>query len=359
MSWWNPRSVVGLLGGLAGVAAAGVVGLSALAAHDASERVKPYATWIETRASGAFDAATPELQGQRATYRVDAHVLLPLGFTSLELWSRPNVGMAVASYRDVAAESGDVLRAYELFAASSPERASGLDRRGFFREALRLTPGGVAWTAYFGAMTSWPEKTLAEARRSANGPQPHTYEAIDGISTPFEARSSVFQLTTDRPLTGPGDLWAALRPQLDTKTPRSVQSSNGSQAKPLPPLAFLGALETSLRSAAVHRRRPLAAADTRVAFTHNGVVRRLELASMTPAAGRARQFAGTGLVHDPASVFELRFRILNPGSDNGTFRLWAELPASVGDGERAAPIAPLAWEIPLRSYLKLVFERTS
>jgi hypothetical protein len=320
---------------------------------------RPYVTWIENRASGAFDPATPQLRGLQVGYRVDAHVMLPLGFTSLELWSRTDVGMAVASYRDFAAEAGEVLRAYELFSESRPERARGFDRRGFFREAVRLTPRGVAWTAYFGAMTSWPEKTLAEARRSADGPQPHTYEAIDGLSAPLETNSAVFLVATDRKLAGPNDLWAAVRPQLDAKPPRHSESIVGSAAKPLPPLAFLGALQVSLRSAAVHRTAPLPPKATRVAFTHNGQVRQLELTSIDRDPERARLYARPGIVHDTANVFQLHYRIINPGAEDGEFRLWAELPADARDDPHAPPLAPLAWEMQLRSYLKLVFERTS
>jgi hypothetical protein len=290
---------------------------------------------------------------------VDAHVLLPLGFTSMELWAKPGVGMAVASYRDCQTEAGDLVRAFELFSASDPERAHGFDRRGFFREALRVTPAGVEWTAYFGAMTSWPEKTLSDARKSANGPQPHTYEAIDGISTPLESRSSVFQVATEGRLSDPGALWSAVRPQLDAKSPQSVLSQNGTAKRPLPAFAFLGALQVSLRSAAAHRAKtPLSPGATRVAFTHNGLVRQLELTSIAADPARGRKAVDTGLAKNAADVFELHYRIINPGFEDGDFRLWAELPSATQDEALTPPLPPLGWELQLRSYLKLVFERT-
>ncbi len=337
----------------AGMAAAAVAGRAGRANADA-----PYATWIESKAARAFDGTTPELRGLSVTYRVDAHVSLPLGFTSLELWQKPGVGVAVASYHDYRESSGQVVRAFELFSISDPDRAQGFDRCGFFREALALTPSGVEWTAYFGAMTSWPEKTLSDARSSANGPQPHTYEAIDGLSAPLETRSSVFQVSTDARLTDPAALWAAVRPQLERKEPRSVKTQVGTSAKPLPSLAFLGALEASLRSAAAHRAKPLASAATRIPFTHNGVVRQLELASISPDGKRGRKAVAAGLARDAADVFQLRFRILNPGGDTGDFLLWAELPADAHDDALAPPLPPLAWEMQLRSYLRLNFERT-
>jgi hypothetical protein len=344
---------VAVLAATAGAMAVDAVGLAGRSEGDA-----PYSTWIESRASHAFDAATPELRGLQVAYRVDAHVLLPLGFTSLELWQRPGVGTAVASYHDYRDGSGQIVRAFELFSISDPERAQGFDRCGFFREALLLSPSGVEWTAYFGAMTSWPEKTLSEARSSANGPQPHTYEAIDGLSSPLETRSSVFQASTDARLTDPGALWAAVRPQLERQTPRSVASMAGTPARPLPTLAFLGAVQASLRSAAAHRDRPLAPAETRIPFTHNGIVRQLELASMSVDLRRGRKAVAAGLSHDAADVFQLRYRILNPGRETGEFVLWAELPAGITDDVLTPPLPPIGWEMQLRSYLKLDFERT-
>lgn len=336
-----------------GVAAVGTVGP---ASHGASDG--PYSTWIESRAARAFDGTTPELRGLSVSYRVDAHVSLPLGFTSIELWQKPGVGMAVASYHDYRENSGQVVRAFELFSISDPERAQGFDRCGFFREALALSQSGVEWTAYFGAMTSWPEKTIGDARKAVNGPQPHTYEAIDGLSAPLETRSTVFQVSTDTRSTDPGALWAAVRPQLERKDPRSVKAQTGTPGRPLPSLAFLGALQASLRSAAAHRAKPLAPAATRIPFTHNGVVRQLELASISADTKRGRKAVDAGLAHDAADVFQLRYRILNPGGDTGDFVLWAELPAGTADDVLAPPLPPLAWEMQLRSYLKLNFERT-
>jgi hypothetical protein len=342
------------------VAVVGLLPIGRLAGarlHDGDVSAQ-YTTWIENRASHVFDRGTPQLRGLQAGYRVDAHILLPLGFTSIELWKSPGVGTAVASYHDCAAESGDVLRAFELFSSSDPAHAHGFDRRGFFREALKVTPAGVAWTAYFGAMTSWPEKTLSEARKSVNGPQPHTYEAIDGLSAPLETQATIFDVATTGKVADPGALWSAVRPQLESKPPRTVGSVQGAPNRPLPAFAFLGALQASLRSAAAHRNHPLAPAATRIAFTHNGSVRQLELSKITPAPTRGRKAAAEGLARHASDVFEMRYRILNPGDGDGQFTLWAELPPGVVDEALTPPLAPLGWELQLRAYLKLVFERT-
>ena len=154
-------------------------------------------------------------------------------------WScgtKAGVGQAVASYRDCEGDAGRRVRAFELFAASDPERAHGFDRRGFFREALRVAPAGVAWTAYFGAMTSWPEKTLSEARKSADGPQPHT---LRGHRRPLRRRSiRARRSSTCLPTASyqrPGRTLvrrsAAAR---QSHEPRTSLSLSGTAAKPLP-----------------------------------------------------------------------------------------------------------------------------
>jgi hypothetical protein len=314
-------------------------------------------TWIESRAACAFSGTASELRGASAAYRVDAHVFLPLGFTSIELWHRAGVGKADVSYHDYRDEEGRTIRAFELFAVSDPARAQGFDRRGFFREALRLSPPDVEWTAYFGAMTSWPEKTLEEARRSAGGPQPHTYEAIDGLSSPLETRSSVYQVSTEARMTDAASLWAAIRPQLDQKPPQYVKSQTATPSQPLPAVAFLGALQSSLRSAAAHRLQPLPPAATRVAFTYNGVTRQIELESMSPDLKRGRKAVAGGLARNAADLVQMRYRIISPGG-SAEFVLWAELPAGLPDNVMAPPIIPLGWEMQLRSYLRLSFERT-
>jgi hypothetical protein len=315
----------------------------------------PYSTWIESRAPQAFDRHSPVLAARQVRYRVDAHILLPLGFTALELWNSPGVGTAVASYRDCEAAAGEVMRAFELFGHSYPERAHGFDRRGLFREVLHVLPDRVAWTAYFGAMTSWPEKTLGEAKKSADGAQPHTYEVIDGLSAPLEGRAAVFRVDARGQYDDSAALWGAVRPRLDAMVPRTVLSLAGSEVRPLPALAFIGALETSLRAAAARRGKP----PGRVPFVHNGVVRQLEIASMTRDAGRGRRAVASGLASNAADVFELRYRIVNPGQDDGAFKLWAELPADTRSDVLSPPLPPLGWELRLRAYLKLVFERVS
>jgi hypothetical protein len=330
--------------------------LAAVVALAAGGADVPYTTWIDSRGAGLFDPATPQLRGLDVSYRVDARIMLPLGFTTVELWSRRDVGTADASYRDRQTATGDIVRGYELFSASRPDRARGLDRMGFFREVVRLTPQGPTWTAYFGAMTSSPEQTYSQAVNADDSHPDRVYDATDGLASGTETSASVFKIATTHHVDSANDLYAAVRPQLGALTPRR-SSLVGSPAKPLPPSAFLGAIEASLQAAAVvrdsSRSRPVA----RMPFIHNGRVRQLELLSVSPDPDRGQQFASTHFAHAADSVYLLEYRIVNPGSEDASFRLWAELPAGARGDPQAPPIAPLAWETQVRSFLRLYYER--
>ena len=79
---------------------------------------------------------------------------------------------------------------------------------------------------------------------------------------------------------------------------------------------------------------------------------------MSSDTKRGRKAVAAGLARDAADVFQLRYRILTPGGDTGDFVLWAELPPGTPDDALTPPLPPLAWEMQLRSYLRLDFERT-
>jgi hypothetical protein len=336
--------------------AAGVVALNGESRPPGAGADVPYTTWIDSRAAGLFDPATPQVRGLDVGYRVDARIMLPLGFTTVQLFSRRDVGTAVASYRDRQTGTGDIVRGYELFSASRPDRARGLDRMGFFREVVRLTPQGPEWTAYFGAMTASPEQSYRDAVSAHDSGPDRVYDATDGLASGLETSAAVFKIATTQRVDSADDLYAAVRPQLGTLTPRRSELV-GTLAKPLPPSAFLGAVEASLRTAGVVKDHSPSRPVARVPFIHNGRVHRLELLSVSPDPVRGRQFAATHFARAADSVYLLEYRIVNPGSDDATFRLWAELPPAARDDPQAPPIAPLAWETQVRSFLRLYYER--
>src|SRR5437764_766908 len=81
----------------------------------------PYVTWIQRRAATAFDPATMARSTHQGQYRIDAHVLLPLGFAAPEIWSLQDVGTALFAERDIAMDGGGLLHAWEVLASSKPE----------------------------------------------------------------------------------------------------------------------------------------------------------------------------------------------------------------------------------------------
>ncbi|MGE5360422.1 MAG: hypothetical protein ACM3NQ_15505 [Bacteroidales bacterium] len=300
-----------------------------------------------------FDAGTPQLRSKQIRYRVDATVMLPL--VSIPVASRSDVGWVAASYRDRAADDGAVMRGYELFSASRPERARGLNRLGFFREALRVTPQGVAWTAYFGAMSSSPEKSYREASKAIDGPQQQAYEITDGIASPQQARARVFHVSTPGAAADASQLYALLRPLL--VQPRSSPSTDGTAARPLPAVAFLGALETSFQAAVATPGRT-DKQKARVPFVHNGTPKVLEITGVSHDAGKGRRLASGGFVRNPNDVYAIAYRIA--GTLEGTvgeFRVWVELPTPPREAADV-PLAPIAWEFQARSFLRLSGERT-
>ncbi len=119
---------------------------------DATETTFERVPLIDLHAYGVFDLTRPAARSARVDYQVNATVLVPLLFTSIPFVSRDDVGVASFTARDFD-EAGETLRAFEFFAASDPARARGLNRLGFFREAVALGDDGARWTAQFGVMT--------------------------------------------------------------------------------------------------------------------------------------------------------------------------------------------------------------
>jgi hypothetical protein len=165
----------------------------------------------------------------------------------------------------------------------------------------------------------------------------------------------MFRVGVETPAATASELYAILRPRLGE--PRRTPSADSSPGRPLPPLAFLGALQAGLKRAAALAGRPANLAQARVEFVHNGSVRQLELLSLKRDPGRGRRLAGRGFVRNVNDVFTLEYRITSGRRTDGGFRMWVELPAS-GHDNADAPIVPLGWEFEMRSFLRLSAERT-
>ena len=130
------------------------------------------------------------------TYRADAVIVL----LSVPVFRRPGVGSGFASLAE-ATQEGERYYSLRFAGASRPERAAGLDRVGALREVVREQGATLREAAYFGVLTSSPEETLEEGRRSLakNANKWNEYTAIDGQSQCGFTRSAVthFRLPAD------------------------------------------------------------------------------------------------------------------------------------------------------------------
>jgi hypothetical protein len=228
---------------------------------------------------------------------------------------------------------------------------------GFFREAVALGPAGEHWTAYFGVMSTSPEQTLDQAR-AATESAAITYQITDGFSSSTESAATRYDVTVDRPGTSAADLYATVRPLLRSRPPRYARPLQGTPKQPLPSLAFLGALQVSLHELAMSKGHPGTGRAPEVPFVHDGSVRHLKVDGLKADPASGQPFVAGGFVKDLARVYRIDFRILNPGNEDGPFRLWAELPLSVNNRADAPPIAPIMFELLARSFLRLHYERT-
>jgi hypothetical protein len=314
-----------------------------------------FSTSIESRAAAAIESDARAVGGYEARYRLDAQVLLPLWVTSVPLISRRDVGYAISAYHDYQSDDVGILRSYELFVASRPEQARGLDRTGIIREAVSLGSNGVNWTAYFGTMNVSPEGTLADARKALEAKSSLVFDVIDGSATPGEARSTVFTVALDRRRSDAAGLYAALREALDERSPSYTNSVTAGGTRPLPAIAFLGALQASLARLARDGGVVPSGPERRLPFVHNGSVRYLEFLDAVSVAPRKQASWAAKFVRRPERVFRIEYRIINPGDRDGAFTLWAELPEA--PSAEMLPVPPLAWELRPRSFLKLRFER--
>lgn len=355
-----PRLVAGMVAGV-GVLAAGLPPPAALAgaAQSLASRAAP---WIELRAPGAFGG--DQALETDVTYRVDATVLLPLLFTAVPIASRDNVGIGSFSVRDLREGSAARVRALEFFAASYPDRARGLNRLGFLREATGMTRNEPVWTAHFGVISANREESREAAEEALDreaGLQP--YSIIDGFIDAGGAASAVTRLALNGRWTAAGQLYDEIRP-LWTGRPPDYERHIPNRERRLysDPLGFLGGLQASLHAIASDRARGENPQERHryQPYVHNGHVFRFEIRGVKADARRGAAYAAAGWVVDPGALRRIEYRILDDrGDEIETFQVWVELPAVHRDEALADPIVPVAFEFRPRAFLELRAERTA
>jgi hypothetical protein len=299
--------------------------------------------WIEARAPEAFAGTRPSTDpNASAKYRIDAEILLPLGVGSIPLNTRRDVGTAAVLVREYRSAAGETVRAYEFVAFSDPDRAFGVDRLGFFWEAQATSPQ-ANWTAYFGSVTLSRESTPDEAKQTS-----HRFEVIDGLTTDRESTATIYRVPSGPRRTNPADLYAHLRPLLQTTPPRRTQRVPN--RTPRSTAGFLGAIDLSLRAVASSNARP----PLREPFTYSAQPRWLELRSVDrdPDDGT---FRANGWKGDPQTVHALSYRTLSDrDSELAEFRVWIDVPAAATSSVAALP---LAFEYQPRAFVRLRFVR--
>ena len=329
-----------------------------LVAQEASfARVSGRVPQVEVRAPGAFDQRASPTAAHRVRYQVNATVLFPL--FSIPFAHRDNVGFAVTSVQDFSNRASGPLRTHELFAASFPERARGLNRMGFIREAVGLEQDGARWTAHFGALSSNPETSRKQVDLDSDE-RLRAYTVMDGFTDSHRSWNRDVRLHLEGSWSSPEDFYETLIPIWRTKQLEPLNASFPQTVPGYPePLGFLGIVIHSLRVAAEEVHQGSEPRRTRYPFAHKGELMYLFLRGHGVDGRRQRRYVEDGLVQSGAVLHRLDYRILDDDGDVvQKFKLWTELPAGRHD-RRAAPIMPVAFEFKAKSFLKLEAVRVS
>ncbi|MDA1093105.1 MAG: hypothetical protein O3A25_07535 [Acidobacteria bacterium] len=319
----------------------------------------PATPWVEVTAPRAFDEAPPGVAQQwDVTYRVDATIRLPLLVARIPIVSRDRVGVTTFSARDFTADHQNGLRAYEFYAASFPERARGLNRLGFLREALTVTRGRITETAQFGVISSEREDTMAKADEVLdNDAELLPYSVIDSLIRPATARSRVVRLALAGSWNSAASLHNDVRPRWDDEEPADTRYfENRGDDRYTTPLAFLGGLQKNLQDVA---DAVAAGEDPRrthryQSYIHNGRLFRFEVRSVERDAERTRAWAEAGWLEDPSTLRRVEYRLRNQrGQEIDRFTLWVELRPRLPDNPFPPPHLPVAYEYEPGAYLRL------
>ena len=312
---------------------------------------------VEVRAPGGFgEADTPPTGEWVVAYQVDATVRLPLLIASVPIASRDAVGVTTFSARDYTDDGRTGLRTYELFAASFPERARGLNRLGFLREALVVAQTGVTETAQFGVISADREESREEADRVIDrdeGVLP--YAVIDSLIEARRADSRVLRLQLAGPWDSAEGLYRVVRPYWDQREPTYARELDNAGLYPAP-LAFLGALQAHLQAVAnaVEAGEDPRRRQRRQPYVHNGRVFRFELRSVDRDGDRTAEFARAGWLENPAMLRRLDYEVEDAEGDRvDRFRIWVELRPASPEEPFPPPHLPIAYEYEPAGYLKL------
>ena len=318
----------------------------------------PVVPWVETRAPGGFgDPGTAVSQEWAVAYRVDATVRLPLLIAAIPIASRENVGVTTFSARDFTTDGRTGARTYEFFAASFPERARGLNRLGFLREAVVVARTGIIETSQFWVISSEREDTMTKAGQVLdNDAEILPYSVIDSLITADAADSRVLQLLMSGQWDSAAGLYDEVRPLWNGEDPTYTRHlDNDDWSGYQTPLAFFSGLQVSLQSVA---NAVAAGEDPRRTqryqpYVHNGRLLRFELRKISRDGDRTAEYARAGWFENPAALRRLEYRLRDArGKEVDRLKLWVGLRASSLDDPFPRPHLPVAYEYEPGSYLR-------
>ena len=320
----------------------------------------PVIPWFETRAPGAFgDSRVAASEEWAVAFRVDANIRLPLLIAKIPIASRENVGVTTFSARHFTTDRRTGVRAYEFYAASFPDRARGLNRLGFLREAVVVARTGIIETAQFGVISSEREDSMAKVEQVLdNDAELLPYSVIDTLITAAAADSRVLQFLMSGQWDTAAGLYDEVRPQWDgedqtyTRHLSNDDPSFGYQT----PLAFFSGLQVSMQAVANAVAAGEDPRDTQryQPYVHNGRLLRFELHKIARDETRAAEYARDGWLDNSEALRRLEYRLRDArGKEVDRFKLWVELRASSPDEPFPPPHLPVAYEYEPAGYLRL------
>ena len=260
---------------------------------------------------------------------------------------------------DPTGQATRTLRTYEFFAASDPERARGLNRLGFLREAAWIEDHTTRRTVQFGVVSSDRADSRKDAERNLDDGDPGRAQAVSVLDTvigPGAARSEVVRLSVGGLWRRADDLYEEVRPRWGAERPDEAGTLVNDPRRYDRPIGFLGALQASLRQAAEAVASGARCPDARQRYVHDNGLYVLARRGCRTDAKRARTHREEGLVGAGDVVHRLDYRIETAQGRRKieSFRLWAVLPAAAaGAPDDGEPILPLAFEFRPRKYLEL------
>jgi len=268
---------------------------------------------------------------ERRRYRVDASVIL----FSTPILTRTGVGGAYLAKQQRTREDGHTLL-LEFAAGSWPERAHGVRRMGLFQEVQERRQDRPPRAAFFGFMTSSPEKSVVEARRSLTQSNFTHYVGVTGAGSPgrFECHRLEFDLPPDRKWEECAQLASDVRRRLEEPGCAAAEIQTGEPE----PNTFLDSVRRAMYGAERHEST----------FVHNAKRYRLTARRSADSAAALR-LAAKGLTPPSALVQGLNATITEIASGSSTpFQVWFDPDDPSG--------LPLCFEFRPRSFLRLVFE---